>query len=430
MINFFKKKNEMAKESFLQALNALDVMPEMWKARNCSFKTDIRVDVDDKELQLHICRTVKGRDADISRSPLAYRCHGIKAMPAKDFLLLLFLNCSEVYGHRRPLDGTDTDLIKFYYKAGFFIFFIKKIKKSTKIHYSFPKFPHTECIQKNNKKGDKNMSTTLLERFRKNVETKKGESEFLDASIEFLDDIEKEIKEGIDAGKVLTKEEKKELSEFYDYFTKTYLNDNSCFELDLYSHYDEEPPVLQLMEEMFDDALLIERDAYIDFMPDDERARADDLVEKLLKIDGDLSVNLVFGDECVFSFYVDKDDPNFSKRKTADCRSGDMPDSEANLLYACGKMFHDHGILIVSQVDAIDGTFTMFAIECNDGETYVGVPKEKLKEIVTMFNGEEPDTDEKLTDADAFLDCGMQLNKADELSERNGAGKVIQMPVR
>ena len=96
------------------------------------------------------------------------------------------------------------------------------------------------------------MSTTLLERFRKNVETKKGESEFLDASIEFLDDIEREIKEGIDTGKVLTKEDKKELSEFYDYFTKTYLNDNSCFELDLYSHYDEEPPVLQLMEEMFD----------------------------------------------------------------------------------------------------------------------------------------------------------------------------------
>ena len=31
--------------------------------------------------------------------------------------------------------------------------------------------------------------------------------------------------------------------------------------------------LLQLMEEMFDDALLIERDAYIDFMPDDERAR-------------------------------------------------------------------------------------------------------------------------------------------------------------
>ena len=175
------------------------------------------------------------------------------------------------------------------------------------------------------------MSTTLLERFRKNVEAKKDESEFLDASIEFLDDIEREIKEGIDAGKVLTKEEKKELSEFYDYFTKTYLNDNSCFELDLYSHYDEEPPVLQLMEEMFDDALLIERDAYIDFMPDDERTRADDLVEKLLKIDGDLSVNLVFGDECVFSFYVDKDDPNFSACRTADCRSGDMPDSEANL---------------------------------------------------------------------------------------------------
>ena len=43
------------------------------------------------------------------------------------------------------------------------------------------------------------MSTTLLERFRKNVEAKKGEPEFLDASIEFLDDIEREIKEGIDA---------------------------------------------------------------------------------------------------------------------------------------------------------------------------------------------------------------------------------------
>lgn len=272
------------------------------------------------------------------------------------------------------------------------------------------------------------MSTTLLERFRKNVEAKKGEPEFLDASIEFLDDIEREIKEGIDAGKVLSKEEKKEFSEFYDYFTKTYLSDNSCFELDLYSHYDEEPPVLQLMEEMFDDALLIERDAYIDFMPDDERARADDLVEKLLKIDGDLSVNLVFGDECVFSFYVDKDDPNFSACRTADCRSGDMPDSEANLLYACGKMFHDHGIMIVSQVDAIDGTFTMFAIECNDGETYVGVPKEKLKEMVTMFNGEEPDTDEKLADADAFLDCGMQKTEAEELPERRSAGKVIQMP--
>ena len=25
---------------------------------------------------------------------------------------------------------------------------VKKIKKSTKIHYPFPKFPHTECIQK------------------------------------------------------------------------------------------------------------------------------------------------------------------------------------------------------------------------------------------------------------------------------------------
>lgn len=269
------------------------------------------------------------------------------------------------------------------------------------------------------------MSTTLLENFKKNVETKKGESEFLDASIEFLDDIERKIKEGIDAGKVLTKEEKKELSEFYDYFTKTYLNDNSCFELDLYSHYDEEPPVLQLMEEIFDDALLIERDAYIDFMPDDERAKADDLVEKLLKIDGDLSVNLVFGDECVFSFYVDKDDPNFRACSTADCRSGDIPDSEANLLYACGKMFHDHGILIVSQVDAIDGTFTIFAIECGDGETYAGIPKEKLKEMVTMFNGEEPDTDEELTDADAFLDCEMQKTEAEvdaKLEELSGKG--------
>lgn len=38
MINFFKKKNEMAKEAFLQALNALDVMPEMWRARHCSLK--------------------------------------------------------------------------------------------------------------------------------------------------------------------------------------------------------------------------------------------------------------------------------------------------------------------------------------------------------------------------------------------------------
>lgn len=29
------------------------------------------------------------------------------------------LNCSEVYGHRRPLDGTDADLVKFYNKTGF-----------------------------------------------------------------------------------------------------------------------------------------------------------------------------------------------------------------------------------------------------------------------------------------------------------------------
>ena len=86
-------------------------------------------------------------------------------------------------------------------------------------------------------------------------------------------------------------------------------------------------------------------------------------------------------------------------------------------------MLHDHGILIVSQVDAIDGTFTMFAIECDDGETYTGIPKEKLKKIVTMFNGEEPDTDEKLTDADAFLDCEMQKTEAEvdaELEEFSG----------
>lgn len=39
---------------------------------------------------------------------------------AKDFLLLLFFNCSEVYSHRRPLDGSiDADLIKLYDKTGF-----------------------------------------------------------------------------------------------------------------------------------------------------------------------------------------------------------------------------------------------------------------------------------------------------------------------
>lgn len=38
---------------------------------------------------------------------------------AKDFLLLLFLNCSEVYSHRRPLDSTDADFVKFYDKTGF-----------------------------------------------------------------------------------------------------------------------------------------------------------------------------------------------------------------------------------------------------------------------------------------------------------------------
>lgn len=88
MMNFLKTKNEAAKEALLQALKALDVMPGMWRAR-CSFKTDISVDVDDKELQLHIIRTVKGRDSDLSRSPLAYRCHGIKAMPAKESLRMI-----------------------------------------------------------------------------------------------------------------------------------------------------------------------------------------------------------------------------------------------------------------------------------------------------------------------------------------------------
>ena len=80
MINL-KNKDEAAKEALLQALKALDVMPEMWRAK-CSFKTDISVDVDDKELQLHIIRTVKGRDADLSRSPLAYR-------PAKESLRMI-----------------------------------------------------------------------------------------------------------------------------------------------------------------------------------------------------------------------------------------------------------------------------------------------------------------------------------------------------
>lgn len=93
MMNFLKRKNETAKETLLQALKALDVMPEMWRAKSCSFKTDIRVDVDDKELQLYIIRTVKGRDADLSRSPLAYRCHGIKAMPSKESLRMV--NSSE-----------------------------------------------------------------------------------------------------------------------------------------------------------------------------------------------------------------------------------------------------------------------------------------------------------------------------------------------
>lgn len=91
MMNFLKNKDEAAKEALLQALKALDVMPEMWRAK-CSFKTNIRVDVDDKELQLHIIRTVKGRDADLSRSPLAYRCSGLKTMPAKENLRVMNLS--------------------------------------------------------------------------------------------------------------------------------------------------------------------------------------------------------------------------------------------------------------------------------------------------------------------------------------------------
>lgn len=93
MMNFLKRKNETAKETLLQALKALDVMPEMWRAKSCSFKTDIRVDVDDKELQLYIIRTVKSRDTDISRSPLAYRCSGLKTIPAKENLRVM--NSSE-----------------------------------------------------------------------------------------------------------------------------------------------------------------------------------------------------------------------------------------------------------------------------------------------------------------------------------------------
>jgi len=87
--------NEEAKEALLQTLKALDVMPEMWRAKCCSFTTDIRVDMDEQsgELQLHIVRTVKGRDTDLSRSPLAYRCHGIKTMPSKESLRMV--NSSE-----------------------------------------------------------------------------------------------------------------------------------------------------------------------------------------------------------------------------------------------------------------------------------------------------------------------------------------------
>lgn len=91
MIKLFKKKDEEAKEALLQTLQTLDVMPEMWRTRCCSFKTEIRVDVDEQsgELQLHICRTVKGRDTNLSRSTLAYRCHGIKVMPANESLRMI-----------------------------------------------------------------------------------------------------------------------------------------------------------------------------------------------------------------------------------------------------------------------------------------------------------------------------------------------------
>lgn len=43
--------------------------------------------------------------------------------------------------------------------------------------------------------------------------------------------------------------------------------------------------------------------------------------------------------------------------------------------------------------------------------------------MVTMFNGEEPDTEEELTDADAFLDCKMQKTEAEvdaKLEELSG----------
>lgn len=91
MMHFLKKKNEAAKEALLQTLKALGVMPEMWRTRCCSFKTDICIDVDEqyREQQLHIVRVVKGRDTNLSRSPLAYRCHGIKAMPAKESLRMI-----------------------------------------------------------------------------------------------------------------------------------------------------------------------------------------------------------------------------------------------------------------------------------------------------------------------------------------------------
>jgi len=55
----------------------------------------------------------------IFESQLRLYADSFKPGAKEDFLLLLFLNCSEVYGHRRSLDGTDANLVKFYDKTGF-----------------------------------------------------------------------------------------------------------------------------------------------------------------------------------------------------------------------------------------------------------------------------------------------------------------------
>ncbi len=78
---------------------------------------------------------------------------------AKDFLLLLFLNCSEVYSHRRPLDGSiDADLIKLYDKTGF-----EQSKDSDMIRYKLQyknrkacEIPYAFFFCKKNKKIYKN----------------------------------------------------------------------------------------------------------------------------------------------------------------------------------------------------------------------------------------------------------------------------------